>query len=131
MTQEEYTTWTGLTANYTDETWEQIVAVAVIRLVSFLCREDLPTDEEGEYPDALKMLLANFIAGVFKNEGYGTSEVESKSVRNFTINFKTSSATNAFAQLARQYGDVIDMYSECGTGFDVERSKRYYCGRCF
>lgn len=130
MTQDEYTIWTGLAINFTDETWEQIVSVAMLRLASFLCRESLPTDDQGNLPDALKMLLANFIAGVFKYQGEGTSEVQSKHVRNFTINFKTSGATNAFAQLARQYGDVIDMYSQCDTGFDVERSGGGFCCGC-
>ena len=66
MTQDEYTVWTGLAINFTDETWTQIVNVAMLRLASFLCRESLPTDDQGNLPDALKMLLANFIAGVFK-----------------------------------------------------------------
>lgn len=130
LTQKQYTLYTGLTVNYSDEDWRSIVSVAEVRLASFLCLEELPgTEEDGELilPDDFALLLANFIAGVLKFRGDGGS-VSSKRVRNFTINFKTSSATDAFSQIATQYGDIIDKYSNCGLGVKVEGSG---CGRCY
>jgi hypothetical protein len=130
LTQEQYTLYTGLTVNYSEEDWRSIVSVAEVRLASFLCLEELPgTEEDGELilPDDFALLLANFIAGVLKFRGDGGS-VSSKRVRNFTINFKTSSATDAFSQIATQYGDIIDKYSQCGIGVKVEWSG---CHRCY
>ena len=130
LTQEQYTLYTGLTVNYSDEDWQAIVSVAEVRLASFLCLEELPgTEESGELvlPDDFALLLANFIAGVLRFRGNGDA-IESKRIRNFTINFKTSSATDAFSQIATQYGDIIDKYSNCGMGVKVERSG---CHRCY
>lgn len=130
LTQEQYTLYTGLASNYSDDNWTAIVTVAEMRLASFLCLDKLPgADESGEValPDDLALLLANFIAGVLRFRGNGDA-VESKRVRNFTINFKTSSATDAFSQIATQYGDIIDKYSMCNIGVKVERSS---CQRCY
>ena len=122
MTQDDYTLWTGETVTFDDEDWERIVAVASQRLASFLCLESLPDP----LPDDLEGLLANFICAVFKFRGnYDT--VESKSVRNFTIHFRSNSAVNAFAQVADQFGDVIGKYSECESDIKVERSTRCCC----
>lgn len=125
FTQEQYTLYTGQASSYDDEDWEVLVSVAEMRLASFLCLESFPelTDDNVD----LGLLLANFIAAVLKFQGDGDA-VESKSVRNFTINFKTSSAANAFSQIASQYSDIIDKYSECDLGVKVERSKRCCCG---
>ena len=128
LTLEQYTLFTGITTSFDDEQWESIETVAEMRLASFLCLEELPdTDEHQD----LAMLLANFIAAVLKFQGDGDA-IESKSVRNFTINFKTSSASNAFAQIASQYEDIIDKYSDCDLGVVVERSRRHCCSsRCW
>lgn len=125
LTLEQYTLFTGITPAYDDEQWESIVVVAEMRLASFLCLDELP--ELTEENQDLALLLANFIAAVLKFQGDG-DRIASKSVRNFTINFNTSSAANAFAHIAEQYQDVIDKYSECGLGIKVEGSRRYYCG---
>lgn len=125
LTLEQYTLYTGITPSYDDEDWESIVLVAEMRLASFLCLDELP--ELDETNQDLAMLLANFIAAVLKFQGDGNM-VESKHVRNFTINFKTSSASNAFAQIASQYDDIIGKYSQCDLGIRVERSRRHCCG---
>lgn len=125
MTQDEYQLYTGMTVNYSTSDWTKLVSIASNRLASFLCLSNgLPTP----LPDDLKMVLANFIAGMIKHQG-GAEQVESKHVRNFTINFKTTASTNAFAEIASQYGDIIEQYSNCGIGFAVEHSKGYCCGR--
>lgn len=130
MTQDEYKLWTGEDASrYTEEEWAKVVAVAELRLASFLCLEELPTDDEGNLYDDIAQLLANFIASVIAHEGTSQS-VESKHVRNFTINFKSGIAANAFAQIAQQYGDIIERYSNCNLGFKVESRANYHCGRC-
>lgn len=126
LTLEQYTLFTGITTTLDDEQWESIVTVAEMRLASFLCLEELPELDDNNQD--LAMLLANFIAAVLKFQGDGDA-IESKSVRNFTINFKTSSASNAFAQIASQYEDIIDRYSECGLGVVVERSRESCCGQ--
>lgn len=128
LTLEQYTLFTGITTTLDDEMWESIVTVAEMRLASFLCLEALPElDDENQ---DLAMLLANFIAAVMKFQGDGDA-IESKSVRNFTIKFKTSSAANAFSQIATQYSDIIDKYSACDLGVVVERSRRDCCAmRC-
>lgn len=125
MTQEDYKLWTGQTVNYSDEDWARLVSVASSRLASFLCLDALPDP----VPDELQVLLANWMAAVFKHQGNADAQVESKSVRNFTIRFSSSSAANAFAQVAANYSDLIDQYSDCGNSLAVEKTKGYCCGR--
>lgn len=125
LTLEQYTLYTGLTAPYEDEDWETIVSVAEMRLASFLCLETFPELDSNNAD--LAMLLANFIAAVLKFKGDGDA-VESKHVRNFTIKLKTSSAADAFSQIASQYGDIIAKYSECDSAVKVEKSHWYCCG---
>lgn len=128
MTQEDYKLWTGSDASkYTPAEWTKLETVARQRLASFLCLSELPTNEQGKLPADLEQLLANFMAGVFAHQGTSQS-VESKHVRNFTINFKTEIAANAFAQIAGQYSDIIEGYSNCKSGVIVERSADYHCG---
>lgn len=128
MTQEDYKLWTGEDAStYTTDQWTRIVANASTRLASFLCLETLPTDDDGNIPDELQELLANYIAAVLEHQGT-TGAVESKHVRNFTISFASTTAANAFAQIAAQYGDLIEKYSQCDLGIDVEKSAHYWCG---
>lgn len=125
MTQDEYQLFTGSQVSYSEEDWATLVSVASSRLASFLCLSDgLPA----ELADDLKMLLANFLAGMLKHQG-GAEAIESKHVRNFTINFKTTASANAFAEIAEQYGDIIEQYSNCKNAFVVERTKGYCCGR--
>lgn len=123
MTQDEYKLFTGQTVNYTDDDWGIIVDVAESRLASFLCLEEFPELDENNYD--LAELLANFIAAVFKFQG-DSGTIESKSVRNFTINFR-SSATNAFEQIYKQYEDIIEKYTNCELGVHVERTHRCCC----
>lgn len=125
LTQDEYTLFTGQTVNYTAANWTIIVGVAENRLASFLCLDEFPELDSSNQD--LAMLLANFIAAVFTFQGE-SSTIESKSVRNFTIKFK-SSATNAFEQIAGQYEDIIEKYSQCGDGIYVERTRRDCCER--
>lgn len=127
LTQAQYKLFTGLTVTFTEEDWQTLVTVASKRLASFLCLGTFP-DLADDNAD-LAMLLANFIAAVLKFQGNGDT-VESKRVRNFTINFKTSSASNAFSQIASQYSDIIEEYSQCDSGVIVERSRGCHCG-CF
>lgn len=124
LTQDQYTLFTGQTTNCSDESWQVIVNIAEMRLASLLCLEEFPklTDENQD----LALLLANFICSALKFQG-APDTIESKSVRNFTINFK-SSATNAFEQIYSQYRDIIDKYSNCGTEIHVERNARHCCG---
>lgn len=120
----DYKLWTGETVNFSEVEWQRIVSNASSRLASFLCLAALPSPME----DDLQELLANFIAAVLKRQG-DHAEVTTKRVRNFTISFSSSSAANAFARIAQDYQDTISKYSECGSGFDVERNARYCCGR--
>ena len=131
MTQDDYKLWTGEDASsYTTQQWTKLVTVASNRLASFLCLPDgLPTDQQGKLPADLEQLLANFIAQVIARQG-STGAVESKHVRIFTINFRESTAANAFASIADQYGDIIEQYSNCKLGFAVEHGKHYFCERC-
>jgi hypothetical protein len=101
------------------------VEIAEMRLASFLCLDSFPTLDDSNKD--LAMLLANFIAAVLKFQGDGDA-VTSKHVRNFTINFKSSSAADAFSQIAMQYDDIISKYSECGLGVKVERQRYNCCG---
>lgn len=124
LTQENYCLYTGQSVSYSDTEWSAIVGIASSRLASLLCLEELPvfTDDNQD----LALLLANFICTVLKFQG-ASDEVESKSVRNFTINFK-SSAANAFEQIYAHYKDIIDKYSNCGLELTVERNARHCCG---
>lgn len=124
LTQKEYSLLTGQNVSYNNEDWGIIEGIAEIRLASFLCLDEFP--ELTEDNQDLAMLLANFICAVLKFSG-NSDEISSKSVRNFTISFK-SSATNAFEQIYKQYEDIIEKYSQCDLGIKVESSKRYCCG---
>lgn len=127
MTKDDYKLWTGETVDYSNEDWQRIVNVAKTRLASLLCLDGWPTD----VADDLEMLLANFICAVLRFQGTPEASVSSKSVRNFTISFNSDSAVNAFAQLGNNYSDVIEKYSQCGSGMKVEGSKEYCCGKRF
>lgn len=129
MTQDDYKLFTGQDNNLAQEDWDTIVEVAEARLESFLCLTALPTDEDGNLPADFKLLLANFICATFTYQGTGAEKVASKSVRNFTISFTNDTAANAFAQVANQYGDIIDRYSGCGSTISVEKNARYCCDR--
>lgn len=124
LTQEEYTLLTGQTVNCSDEDWEFLVNIAELRLASLLCLEDFP--ELDDTNKDLALLFANFLCSTLKFQG-APDTIESKSVRNFTINFK-SSATNAFEQIYSQYRDIIEKYDKCDIGIKVEKSARYCCG---
>ncbi len=126
LTQEQYKLFTGQAVSYDGTDWQTLVSVAQIRLASFLCLDTFP-ELDNDNVD-LAELLANFMAGVFKYQG-DSDVIDSKSVRNFTIHFKTSSASNAFSQIARQYNDIIEKYSQCDLGVKVERSGGCCCGR--
>lgn len=123
LTQADYKLWTGETVSYSEADWKRIVDVAKTRLASFLCLENWPT----EIADDLEMLLANFICAVLRWQGTPEASVSSKSVRNFTISFNSDSAVNAFAQVAKNYSDIIEKYSQCDSGLAVEHSKHYGC----
>lgn len=125
LSKTQYTLYTGLTTALSENDFADVVSIAEMRLASFLCLEVFP-DLDGTNKD-LAMLLANFISAMFKFQGDGDA-VTSKHVRNFTINFKSSSAADAFSQIANQYGDIIDKYSECGVGVKVERRRYDCCG---
>ena len=125
MTQDDYKLWTGETISYSETDWQRIVTVAETRLASFLCLDSWPTS----MADDLEMLLANFICAVLRWQGTPEASVSSKSVRNFTISFKDDSAVNAFAQVAKNYSDIVEKYSLCGTGMTVEKSKIYNCAK--
>lgn len=134
FTQSQYTLWTGQSTNYTSDDWAQIVKVAAARLASFLCLPNgLPTDPESEggyLPADLQALFANFISAMIATQGT-ESQVESKHVRNFTINFKSTAASDAFATIAPKFADIIELYSNCGLGFAVEKDAFYGCdGGC-
>lgn len=125
LTQEQYTLYTGLAVNYNSSDWTALVQIAEMRLASFLCLDSFP--ELGDTNKDLAMLIANFIAAIIKFQGDG-DVATSKHVRNFTINIKSSSAADAFSQIASQYGDIIEKYSECNSAVKVERSSRPCCG---
>lgn len=124
LTQELYSILTGHCTNYSDEVWVILVDIAQKRLASLLCLEVFP--ELTEDNQDLALLLANFLCTTLKFQG-APDTIESKSVRNFTINFK-SSATNAFEQIYSQYHDIIEKYDKCQLGVKVERSEWHCCG---
>lgn len=124
MTQDEYTLFTGQTVSYSSSDWRTLVNVAETRLASLLCLDVFPTLDASNAD--LAMLLANFISATLKYMG-SDDTIDSKSVRNFTIKFK-SSATNAFEQVYSQYRDIIEKYSQCDMIVKVERSAPHCCG---
>lgn len=127
LTQDDYKLYTGETSNLSTEDWSKMVGIANGRLASLLCLEKLPDP----LPDDLALLLANFIAAMEKFKGNPEPGVASKSVRNFTISFTSQQAANVFQQVAENYGDIIDKYSACKVGLDVEKSKGCCYYGCF
>lgn len=128
MTQDDYKLWTGDDAGaYTESEWARIVSVMAKRLASFLCLERIDTCS-GAMDDDMQLLLANFVCAVLRFQGNNAdAQVESKSVRNFTINYQSSNIANAFEQVARNYPDLVENLSACGVGFDAERSHDCHC----
>ena len=124
MTQDEYTLFTGQTVSYSSTDWQTLLDVAETRLASLLCLDVFPTLDSTNQD--LAMLLANFISATLKYMG-SDDTIDSKSVRNFTIKFK-SSATNAFGQIYSQYRDIIEKYTQCDAIVKVERSACHCCG---
>lgn len=122
MTQDDFELWTGQKTSYTAEEWQKIWAAASVRLARFLCLDMLPTT----LPNDLAEMAANFIAAVLNRHG-DSGSVERKSVRNFTVEFRQPTAADAFAAIGQQYGDVIEAYSDCGLGINVEHSARHCC----
>lgn len=120
MEQADYNLYTGQNVCYSDEQWTTITNIAETRLASLLCLETFP--ELTQDNEDLALLLANFICATLKFQG-APDIINSKSVRNFTINFNNS-ATNAFEQIYHQYRDIIEKYNNCGnkTGIKVEKS---------
>lgn len=118
MTQEEYNLFTGECLEMDGEDWAVMLEVAEARLASFLCLEEFPAKPANN----LKMLLANFMCAVFHFQGNGTRDVEEKRVRNFTVRFASNEAPDAFAQVAKNYGDLIEELSACKSTLKVEHS---------
>lgn len=124
LSKSDYKLYTGQTVSYSDSDWEKIVTIASERLASFLCLVEFPELTEDNLD--LAELLANFVCASIKFAG-NSDTISQKSVRNFTISFK-SNAANAFQQIYSQYEDIIEKYSQCELGIKVESSKRYCCG---
>lgn len=124
LSQQEYTLLTGQPIDYSKDDWSLITSIAEVRLASFLCLDEFP--ELTEDNQDLAMLLANFICACIKFSG-DTDSISSKSVRNFTISFK-SSATNAFEQIYKQFEDIIEKYTQCDLGIKVESTRHCCCG---
>ena len=124
MEQDEYKLLTGQSVCLSDEDWELLVDLAKMRLASLLCLDPFPELDDNNKD--LVLLLANFLCATLKFQG-APDTIESKSVRNFTINFR-SSATNAFEQIYSQYRDIIEKYDKCDMGVKVECSARHCCG---
>lgn len=122
MTQDDYKLWTGSTASYTTEEWQKIQSAAMARLARFLCLDIWPET----LPDDLAEMIAFFISAVI-NHRTDSGEVERKSVRNFSVEFRQSTAADAFAAIYSQFEDVIEAYSQCGQTITVERTKRHCC----
>lgn len=116
MTQDDYKLWTGDDTTFADSDWTKIVAVASSRLCSFLCLDAL-TDP---IPDALMAVLANFICAMVRFRGNNEPAMASKSIRNFSVSFQSDTATTVFAQVAQNYRDLIDTYSNCDSSIVVE-----------
>lgn len=128
FSQDDYKLYTGVTTDFSDENWSKMVNIADGRLASSLCLDKLPTDEDGNLPNDLAMVLANFIYLMLEHRG-SDSKVSSKRVRNFTINYSSDGVTGAFTKLRDNYGDIVDRYSECGSTLSVEHNTRLCCGR--
>ena len=116
LTQEDYQTLTGQTVCLPDEEWDLLVNIAMIRLASLLCIEEFP--ELDSTNQDLALLLANFLCATLKFQG-APDTIQSKSVRNFTINFE---------QIYSQYRDIIEKYDKCHIGVTVERNAWHCCG---
>lgn len=128
LTQDDYRLYTGETISFSDEDWTKLVSMSAVRLAGLLCLEELPTDSEDALPSDLGMVLANFIYLVLSHRG-ADSRVTTKRVRNFSISYGDSNVSSAFAKLEDNYGDILEKYSNCGLGLDIEHSTRTCCGR--
>lgn len=128
LTQDDYKLYTGETSNLSKEDWSKIVDLSSSRLAALLCLDALPTDEDGNSPEELNMVLANFICLMLADRGRNL-QVSSKRVRNFTINYSNNGVTNAFAKLTQEYGDILGKYSNC-KGYAFERRYPRCNGDC-
>lgn len=127
LTQDDYKLYTGESTSFSDEDWTKLVSMSAARLAGQLCLEELPTDAEGNLPEDLKLILANFVCLMLADRGRNL-QVSSKRVRNFTINYSNNGITNAFAKLEQEYGDILGKYSNCTT---IAFERNYpRCGGC-
>lgn len=122
MTQDDFKFLTGMTTNYTEAQWTKITSAAGTRLASFLCLDTLPSPMPADFEE----LFANFIAAIIQHQG-ANGEIESKHVRNFSVNYRASTAANALASIAQQYGDIIERYTACDLGVNVPGPARRCC----
>ena len=127
LTQDDYKLYTGETSTLSPEDWSKMVSIAATRLAMALCLDELPM-VDGNLPDDLAMLLANFICLMLAHQGKD-SQVTSKRVRNFSISFGSNSSAGAFSKLLENYVDIINKYSACGNGMSIEHNTRTCCGR--
>lgn len=131
ITQDDYGLYTGQSSNYPATEWEKLATLAAMRLAYFLCLDELPTDGEGNLPEDLAMLLANFLSLMLAERG-SNGQVTSKRVRNFSISYATGdNSKNAFAKISNIYGDIVAKYSACKSGLTVEKTVRSCCHECF
>lgn len=128
LTQDDYKLYTSTATDFSDEDWRKLVSMSAVRLAGLLCLEELPTGEDGNLPDDLAMVLANFICIVLDKRG-NSSRISSKRVRNYSINYSNTNVAGAFSKLSDNYGDILDKYSNCGSTLSVEKSTRFCCGR--
>lgn len=122
MTQDDYNLWTGSTASYTDAEWQKIQEAASSRLARFLCMQTLPNPMPADFAE----MYANFIHATLSRHGEA-GEVQRKSVRNFTVEFRQPTAADAFAAIYQNFGDTIEAYTECGATIRVESTTRHCC----
>ncbi len=128
ITQDDYKLYTGETSTLSNEGWSKMSNMAAARLALALCLETLPTDADGNLPEDLAMVLANFIYLMLDHRG-SDATITSKRVRNFSINYASSSASGAFSKLEENYGDILGKYSNCGSTIDIEQNTRTGCER--
>lgn len=128
LSQDDYKFYTGETSTFNAEDWSKMASLSAVRLAGLLCLEELPTDKDGNLPADLSLVLANFVYLVLSHRGTD-SRITSKSVRNFSISYGNSSVSGAFARLRENYGDILDKYSNCGSGLGIEHNTRTCCGR--
>lgn len=117
---------TGVPPTMSDVDFNTLCQTAEIRLLSALCRDDHPAEDDPLYP-VWTTLLANWIRAMWSAIETGIDHVTSIAPRNFRVEFGDDGQIE-LADFWDDWADVLGLFSECkdGTGIAYQRDYSWW-----